>query len=927
MRWIGLCLFAAGLFLSSCLAFSAPDSRGLPTLRLTAEALPLAPYAGFWRDAGRQLDVATVSQHPDWFQPLPAYPNWGFDPEAAYWFRFTLENSETTAQQRILVLDFPLLDHVALYLPDGEGGFRRQVTGDTEPWHARPLPIRQLALPLEVPAGGTVTGFVRIESSSNVIFPATLHTPASFWESVSHQQLWHGVFYGVIGMFIAYGLFLFVVAREKVYLNYSLALLLTVAYFLCIDGLFFQMFPRPGHWQNLLFSYFVGMADIFYILFSVHYLRMSPHSLGVRVAYGFVGVCLLLLLTLPWTGPSLGAMLVMLFGVAGCGWVLAMGISLLGPNRLEVVPFVVCWVIFLANAAAAALASLALIPLLDSFLLGMKFGLLLTVALFFQGLGLQWRQLRRAEAASRAEALHAQAQSQAKSQFLAMMSHEIRTPMNGVLGMAELLKTTGLNTEQARILDTMEVSGHALLEVINDVLDHAKIEAGRMQLELAPLDLDLLLEECLVLFKGRIYKQQLSLLCSIAPEVPTEISGDALRLRQVITNLLSNAVKFTAHGGIEVRVTAAREGSDWLLGIAVQDTGIGISPEQRERVFDHFVQADAATARQYGGTGLGLGISRELCQLMGGDLQVESEPGQGSVFMARVRVGAVVRPRERAFWPQTAGEVRLLLVEGDARFSEVMVAEAPAPGFHVESVASGEAALARLREAVAEGKPFDMVATALQLPDMNGLTLHGRIAADSRLQDCQTLLFSRPQVQPNPGVLMHAGVSRAFLRPVFARELRQAALALRQAASGTGAPARVAAAQYPGLRVLVVEDNLTNQAVIEGLLRRSGVSVELVQNGEQAVAAWRQARPPFQLVLMDCEMPVMDGYLATREIRRLEAEMQRPRVPIVAISAHVTQHHVDNCYAAGMDDHIAKPVTQKVLADKLAQWSPVPSSS
>jgi signal transduction histidine kinase/DNA-binding response OmpR family regulator len=903
---------------------SPPDTA---VLVLQGDNLKVVPHVTFWRDASQKAGVAEVSQHPGRFSPAPAYPNWGFDAHAAYWFRLQLQNPEAEAQRRILFIDVPLLDHVALYVPDGHGGFREELSGDTEAWAARTLKVRQLALPLSVPAGQTMTAYVRIESSSNIIFPARLYTPEAFWSDMSRAQLWQGMFYGAMFLLIAYNLFLFVTAREKVFLYYAVALLPTVFYLFCIDGLVFQLIPVTGLWQNLSLSYFIGLSDLFYLNFALHYLKVPPQARSYRFTRFLMLLCVVSLLVLPLLGPSNGAICVLLLGAFMVAWILVMGLLSLPHAGAVAFYFVLGWFIFLVNAVAAALAAFALIPLLDFFILGIKIGLLCSVTLLFMGLGLQLRQLKSAEARSREEVLLAQAQSQAKSQFLAMMSHEIRTPMNGVLGMAELLKTTGLNTEQARILATMESSGNALLDVINDVLDHAKIEAGRMELELAPLDFDILLEECLDLFKARIYKQQLTLLCSIAPEVPTEIIGDALRLRQVLTNLISNAVKFTAHGGIEVRVSITQaEGNALWLALAVRDTGIGIAPEQRQQIFDSFVQADVSTSRQYGGTGLGLSISRELCQLMGGDLTVDSEPGRGSVFLATVRIERVIGARERAVWPVDQPPLRLLLVDGDERFDEIMVAEASTRGFTVESVRTGEGAFTRLLEAFAAGQSFALVATALQLPDMNGLTLHGRIAREPALRGCQTLLFALPQLQPSPGVLVHAGVAHAFERPVFARELRQAALAVLRRLPDDALPARVETPQYPGLHVLVAEDNRTNQVVIQGLLRRFGIQAELVENGEQALAACRRARPAFNLVLMDCEMPVMDGYVATREIRRLESAEGRARVPIIAISAHVTQHHIDNCYAAGMDDHIPKPLNLRTLADKLAQWSPMPSS-
>ncbi|MDQ8037903.1 MAG: ATP-binding protein [Pedobacter sp.] len=913
-----LCSAAASAMASQS---SAPAT---PALLLSAgDNIRLTPYTSFWRDPdGRYSLAELIAKAPD-FQPVQDNPNWGFDPGAAYWFRFTLDNPLPQAQERILFLDFPLLDHVALYAPDGKGGYRQQLSGDSEEWSQRALKLRQLALPLTVAPSSRTDFYVRVTSSSNIIFPARLYTGDEFWADMSRAQLWQGMFYGAMFLLIAYSFFLFVSAREKLFLYYALALFPTVLYLLCIDGLVFQFWPVTGLWQNLMLSYAVGLADLLYLYFAVQYLKIAVHSRWWQMARGLMLLCIVCLLVLPFLGPSLGAMAVLALGVLVGACILAMGLVELPRAGTVGLYFVLGWFIFLFNAIAAVLAAFALIPFLDFFIVGIKAGLVCSMALLFMGLGLQLRQLKAAEASSREEALLAQAQSQAKSQFLAMMSHEIRTPMNGVLGMAELLRTTGLNAEQDRILGTMESSGNALLEVINDVLDHAKIEAGRMDLELAPMDLDMLLEECLDLFRARIYKQQLTLLCSIANEVPTEIIGDALRLRQVITNLISNAVKFTERGSIEVGVSLQDGEGSSLLVISVSDTGIGIAPEQREQIFDSFVQADASTSRQYGGTGLGLSISRQLCNLMGGDLVAESEPGRGSTFRASLRMSRVVGARQRSVWPAELPPVRLLLVDGEPRFGEVMAAQASTRGFAVEAVQSGELAFTRLQEAATAGRPFTLVATALQLPDMNGLTLHGRLMRDPQLRTCQTLLFALPQMQPSPGVLVHAGVAHAFSRPVLARELRQAALAVLRKQPEESVSGREEVPQYPGLRVLVAEDNRTNQVVILGLLRRFGIKAELAENGEQALAAFRRSRPGFSLVLMDCEMPVMDGYVATREIRRFEQGEGRARVPIVAISAHVTQHHIDNCYAAGMDDHLSKPLNLRLLADKLAQWSPL----
>lgn len=916
-------LAAAGVLV--LLSVLAQDALAQPApLRLApgGETQSLGRQVEVLRDPARTLapGQALVAEG---YRPASVASNAGFDTGAAYWFRFRLENPAPLPASRVLVLDFPLLDHVTLFAPDGAGGWRREQAGDNEPWHQRALKVRRLALPLQVPAGAGTTFLVRIESSTPIVFPASLQGEESFWTTLSREQFWQGMFYGAVALLMSYSLFLYASARERIFLVYAAAVLATVACLFALDGFAFQAFPDTSAWQNYLLPLAIALSNLAYQRFALLYLRIGADDPLRRRTAWLTRACLLMLLALPLLGPALGGALMLAQSVAVSGWMLWMGLRQLGSARTAGQYYVVAWSLFAGSSVISVLVAVGALPWISFYLPVVRAGLVVWAVLLLLGLGWQLRRRREAEASRREEALFVQAQTEARSKFLAMVSHELRTPMTGVLGMAELLRTTGLNTEQNRILQTMESSGQAVLEVIDDVLDHARIEAGRMALELAPLDLDILLEDCLDLFKARIYKQHLTLLCSIGPEVPTEVVGDAQRLRQVLINLLSNAVKFTAHGGIELRVAAEPASNGQLrLVLAVRDTGIGIPAEERERIFDSFMQ-DSPESVHYRGTGLGLSISRELCQLMGGDLTVQSEPGLGSVFRAQVKVGAVQGARSRLAWPADQPAVRLLLVEGDARFNAVMAAEASTPGLSVETEASGEAAFARLLEAAAAGTPFGLVATALQLPDMNGLTLHNRIGREPALRGCQTLLFALPQLQPSPGVLVHAGVAHAFERPVLARELRQAALAVLRRQPDEAAPARVSTPQFPGLRVLVAEDNRTNQVVIQGMLRRFGIQAELVENGEQALAACRRARPTFDLVFMDCEMPVMDGYAATREIRRLESQEGRSRVPIVAISAHVTQHHVDNCYAAGMDDHIPKPLNLRLLGDKLAQWAPM----
>jgi len=800
-------------------------------------------------------------------------------------------------------------------------------SGDSEPWVERPWQQPFMAFPFTVPPQSQQTYYLRLKTTSAAVLAAKLYQPDRFWTDATREQRKQGLFYGAMLVVLFYNLFLFFSTRERVYLLYACMLLPITGFLACMEGLFFCYFPYEGGPQNFALPGLVALAGVGIITFAMDYLNVRRPGFW-RWGSRLLGALLLLeALVALVLGPRLGLEMVIVTGVSLCLFLLAMGLSALRHDREVAIYFVLGVGPFQLSDIGTALGSFGYFPFQDFFIDGMKLAILWMVLMLSLGLGKRLRVMRDAQERSEKRVLLAQAQSQAKSDFLAVMSHEIRTPLNGVMGMAELLKATGLNAEQVRIVSTMEQSGQALIEVINDVLDYSKIEAGKVSLEAQPFNVERWLDECIVLLQARIHKQQLSLICSVADDVPAQLSGDAARLRQILVNLLSNAVKFTSRGGIQIKVRVAPQGSgkvDFI--VVVSDTGIGISPDQLEHIFDSFVQADRSTSRHFGGTGLGLSISRQLCQLMGGDLTVDSEPGRGSDFQARVVLDTVADAPPRLRWPADLPAQRVLLVDSDPAFCSIMQAEAAAPPrLTIDAVQTGQEAVTRLHEAEAEGRGYNMLVTALQLRDMNGLSLHDRLRRDPQMVAVKTLLFAQPQMQPSPGVLMHAGVFLAFSRPVRAQELRQSLIDAmvrdRPTRSIEAPPEQLDLPQFPGLRVLVAEDNRTNQLVIQGFLRKLGIQPVLVDNGRQAVTVFKST--DYDMVLMDCEMPVLDGYGATQEIRRYESDNQRSRVPILAISAHVTQHYIDNCYAAGMDDHIPKPVNSRLLREKIERWAEV----
>lgn len=516
----------------------------------------------------------------------------------------------------------------------------------------------------------------------------------------------------------------------------------------------------------------------------------------------------------------------------------------------------------------------------------------------------------------------------AKSQFLAIMSHEIRTPMNGVLGMLELLSGTTLAERQRHFVSSAYRSAATLLEIINDILDFSKIEAGKLELEQVDFDLRQVIEEVAECLAERAQKKGIELACRLSPDVPTALRGDPVRLRQVLTNLLSNAVKFTDQGQVVVRVTPVEVTvHEVSLRCEVCDTGIGITPEAQARLFQAFTQADGSTTRQYGGTGLGLAIAKQLTTLLRGEIGVESTPGRGSMFWFTARfVRNPVSPPSHLRAPSPLQGVRILIVDDYTINRDILYEHMSTWHMRPDTAATGLQALAMLRQAAATGDPYIIAVLDMQMPAMDGMTLAAHIKAEPAIASVKLMMMTSVGMYGDEQRAQQAGIVRYLTKPLRQSQLYDCLLSVLSAADAypvpalTPAAAPVASAGSLRGHVLVAEDHPVNQEVAVSMLEDLGCDVTVVSDGRQAFDMITQYE--YDLVLMDCQMPEMDGFAATQAIRRLEAETTRRHLPILAMTANALEGDRERVLAAGMDDYLSKPYTIEHLHTALSRWLP-----
>ena len=861
-------------------------------------------------EAGALSLKQAISKNQNWLTLDRADVNFGYS-ASSYWIKANLDN-QSDVTNWIFEIDYSLLDVVEVYLLENNQLIASYHTGDRKPFHTRPIDHPRFVFPLSLQPKHQYQLIVKAKSGGAIALPITLWQREAFDNYDRHKQLIMGILVGGLLLMLGYNLVLALIIRDRSYYLYigyisNLLLVLTTIY-----GISYQLlWPNSPTWGNIALTFFLGTTICFAGLFADSFLNLRAHSLKAsRILRGIALVAGAAALASTFASYRIVLQIELIAGLAGCIMCLSQSLLLAYQGIRSARIFSLAWTLFILSAFIYFLAGYGIIPTNAFTLYAIEFGSLTEVTLLSLGLANRFAEERRQRHAAERElweakntALLAEAESKAKSDFLAKMSHEIRTPMNGILGMSQLLRNRLTDSTSKYYNDVVYASGTSLLSLINDILDLSKIEAGKMDLESIPFHLDTLLLETLSIFRLNAEQKGVELLTDVDKNVPEVLIGDPTRIRQILVNLIGNALKFTEQGYVKLTINVKDTDKSQVL-FTISDTGIGIPQQAQEKLFEAFQQAAADTTRKYGGTGLGLNICKQLTELMQGEIWLDSEVGKGTTFSFYIELGLTEPAPHKVDLGQDLQGLEFYLLFDSHCYAEMI-----------------SQYLHRLQIEPVPCTSLTDVSAALQANKQQKTAV---LLTDHILESTDRELFAQ---QKNTQLLQFVAAnecssnqhsSNQFIldKPLTASQFYEILQRhCTKNTKGSDSPKQVLAAMHNPKCILVAEDNKVNQMVVKGMLESMGHSVILVENGLQAVELFGEQQQPIDAVLMDCEMPEMDGFAATAAIREIENSQNWQATPIVGLTAHATEDIHDRCLNAGMNEQLSKPV----LVDELSK--------
>ena len=911
-----LLLFVA--FFSICLS-SLASAKGPDTQIIGEQQEHMHPYQGlytFCTPADQSPGINAILQRTDlpWQPSGASTPNLGFTTDHC-WFRFSVRNLNRLHPDWQLQIDYAMLGEVDVYQIDAGGTLVAHFqAGMDRDFSVRPGTAPTPAFPLTLPTGTDNDIFLKVASAHSIQLPLELLSQESYNASTQTQSVVQGIFFGGMLVMILYNLSLFFSIREKVYLLYVCWSAVVTLFLAVLHGYAHRyLWPHSPLVSQYIIHYLLPLIVLLPPLFTLHFLSLREKAPRLAAwLKGLVIIGTLLFLAAPFTSRgflipiSVSAILVMDFSI------LVVGLLRTRAGDPDARIFTIAWACFITGVAAMALNKYGVLPRTGLTENLVQTGVFLEVILLSLALARRISRLKEAhsdsireKAIAEMEAFKAGARNHAKSEFLATMSHEIRTPMNGIMGMTDLLRRTSMTQQQAQYVGTIYQSTQSLLTVINDILDYSKIESGKLELDYQSVQLESIVDDCVRLFALRSSEKQLPLYIHIDSRVPERIKTDPIRLKQIITNLLSNAFKFTERGNVSLHVTVKQpvnEKNLCVLMFEVVDTGVGLDEGQQNSLFQAFHELSGKG--KHTGAGLGLVICKRLIELLNGDIGVSSSLGRGATFWLSLPV-EVEKPQSK---PVLQNRSALLISNTPAQLlslSQILTRW----GAKTLEYRDVESAL----DPANPSRPVDFV-----------IAEHAVLENPQYVQRLKQHFGNPVLVLLHPtGKPLSDNLPENLLlieTPFSCQALKRSLLTGHdeQLAQQSAEEPAIVLDKGNALNVIVAEDNPVNQLVIDSILKSLGIYATLVSDGEQALELVGEQPGYWDIIFMDCEMPVMDGYQATREIRTLEqASTAHPHCWIIALSAHATGDYVQKARDAGVDDYLSKPVSQQQVREAL----------